>query len=729
MSVAAPPISACPACVAAPSAEDIAARAADAAREAGLVLSLPTAHCAVCISDVERALSSLPGVTSARVNLTLKRVSVVAEPQVTAEMLIQRLEAIGYPAHELDPGLLSVTETDRRSRDLLMRLGVAGFSMMNIMLLSVAVWSGAEAATRDLFHWISAAIALPTLAFAGQPFFQSAWRSLKARRLGMDVPISLALILASAISLFETIHSGEHAYFDAAVSLCFFLLAGRYLDYRSRAAARSAAEELAALEVPRANRIVDGEETVVPIADLRTGDLVRVRPGARMPVDGVVTAGASEIDRSLLTGETLPVVAREGVAVSAGEVNLTGPLTVRVTAAGKDSSLHRMADLVAVAENARTRYTSLADRMARAYSPVVHLMALASFSVWLYLTKDVRLSVNVAAAVLIITCPCALALAVPAVVTAASGKLFRKGFLIKDGTALERLAEVDTVVFDKTGTLTLGEPEALDLAGRPRAELEIVAALASASSHPLSRALARALDAEGIRPAEVVDIAEVPGSGVEGRFAGERVRLGRAEWLGARPGTRTATWFSRAGHPAVEFVFADRPRPGAAEAVGGLLAEGKRVILLSGDSVIPVAALAATLGIPEWQAEMRPEEKAERIATLTAEGRRVLMVGDGLNDTAALAGAHVSISPASALDAARTASDIVLLGQDLAPLSDAVRIAVTARRRIKQNFALSLAYNVVAVPVALVGLATPLIAALAMSASSVTVSLNALRLK
>ncbi|MFN6953010.1 MAG: heavy metal translocating P-type ATPase, partial [Albidovulum sp.] len=442
-----------------------------------------------------------------------------------------------------------------------------------------------------------------------------------------------------------------------------------------------------------------------------------------------VVEGASEIDRSLLTGETLPVVAREGVAVSAGEVNLTGPLTVRVTAAGKDSSLHRMADLVAVAENARTRYTSLADRMARAYSPLVHLMALAAFSAWFYLTRDLRLSVNVAAAVLIITCPCALALAVPAVVTSASGKLFRKGFLIKDGTALERLAEIDTVVFDKTGTLTLGEPEVLNLADHPRADLEIVAALAGASSHPLSRSLARALEAEGIRPAQVAEIVEVPGSGVEGCFDGARMRLGRAEWLGAEPGERTATWFSRAGGAAVAFTFADRPRPGAAEAVRELIAGGKRVILLSGDGAVPVAALAGALGIPEWQAAMLPEQKAARVAALTAEGHRVLMVGDGLNDTAALAGAHVSISPASALDAARTASDIVLLGQDLAPLSDAVRIAVTARRRIKQNFALSLAYNVVAVPIALVGLATPLIAALAMSTSSITVSLNALRLK
>jgi P-type Cu2+ transporter len=727
MSTAATNFSACPACVAAPVAETIAARRAE--REAGIALSLPTAHCAACISDVERALNTMPGVRSARVNLTQKRVSVAALPSVGADALVARLAAIGYPAHELDPGLLSTTATDRQGRDLLMRLGVAGFAMMNIMLLSFAVWSGAEAATRDLFHWISAAIALPTLAFSGQPFFKSAWASIKARRLGMDVPISLALILSSAISLFETFKGGEHAYFDAAVSLCFFLLAGRYLDYRSRAAARSAAEELAALEVPRATRLGPEGEVIVPIADLARDDLVLVRPGARMPVDGVVTDGASEIDRSLLTGETLPLYAGPGSVVSAGEVNLTGPLTLRVTAAGRDSSLHRMAELVAVAESARTRYTSLADRMARGYSPSVHILALSSFLAWLYLTGDLRLAVNVAAAVLIITCPCALALAVPAVVTSASGKLFRKGFLIKDGTALERLAEVDTVVFDKTGTLTLGTPAPLGLDGHDPQILAVAAALAAASGHPLSRALAAALGGMGIAPALVDDRREVPGYGVEGRWQGGLVRLGRAEWLGAAPVAETATFLGIGDAAPVAFRFSDNPRPGADVAIAALQQAGTRVLLLSGDAEAPVARLAAELGLTEWRAQALPQEKAAIVTRLQAEGRKVLMVGDGLNDTAALASAHVSISPASALDAARVASDIVLLGQDLSPLPDALRIAAQARRRIKQNFALSLAYNVVAVPVALVGLATPLIAALAMSTSSITVSLNALRLK
>ena len=308
--------SACPACVAAPSAQALARMAAD--RDARLMLSIPTAHCAACISTVENALAALPGVRSARVNLTMKRVSIEADPSVEAAPLIEALAGVGYEAHELEAGLLSATETDKQGRDLLMRLGVAFFSMMNVMLLSIAVWSGAEAATRDLFHWISGAIALPTVVFAGQPFFKSAWASLRVGRLGMDVPISLALILASSISVFETVKSGHHAYFDAAVMLSFFLLLGRYLDHRTRAVARSAAEELAALEVPRATVLRDGAEVVVTISDLLPGELVRVRPGGRMPVDGVVVEGTSEVDRSLLTGESLPVWAGPDTRVSAG---------------------------------------------------------------------------------------------------------------------------------------------------------------------------------------------------------------------------------------------------------------------------------------------------------------------------------------------------------------------------------------------------------------------------
>ncbi len=703
--------------------------ALNAPTEAHIVLSLPTIHCAACMSKVERALNASPDVHSARVNLTLKRVSIEADADVTAADVIPLVEGAGYEAHELDSSALSATTTDKAGRDLLMRLAVAGFAAMNVMLLSVAVWSGAEGQTRDLFHWISAAIVLPAVAFSGMPFFRNAWNALSARSLNMDVPISLAILLAVGTSLWETSLSGEHAYFDAAIALTFFLLTGRYLDHRTRSVARSAAEELAALEVPRAWRVTEDGEEQVSASALAVGDLIRVRPGGRMPVDGEITQGCSELDRSLLTGETLPVFAEPGRTVSAGEVNLTGPLVVRASAVGRDTSLHRMADLVAVAESGRSRYTSLADRAAKLYAPGVHILSALAFLGWLAFTGDLRVALNIAAAVLIITCPCALGLAVPAVTTAASGRLFKRGLLIKDATALERLAQVDTVVFDKTGTLTAGAPDLTNLGDFPRRDLEIALALAEGSSHPLSLSLTAAARDAGVKPAAISNVAEVPGHGTPGLWRGQEVRLGRAAWVGGGQSPQTAAWLRIGDSPAQAFLFTDRLRDGAEEAVHALKTAGLKVVLISGDTSPAVEALAGRLGITQWMAEALPQDKVQRIAAMTDEGAHVLMVGDGLNDTAALAAAHASISPASALDAARVASDIVLLGGTLAPIPEAVQTARKATRRIRENFTMATWYNVIAVPLAVAGLCSPLIAALAMSASSITVSLNALRLR
>ena len=722
-----PNISACPACDAAPAAEALAGQAIQ--DEARIALSVPTVHCAACISTVESALSAHPGVHSARVNLTLKRASVEADAEVTADDLATVLEKVGYEAHELDAGTLSATQNDKAGRDLLMRLAVAGFASMNVMLLSVSVWSGAEAATRDMFHWISAAIALPTIAFSGKPFFVHAWSALKHKRLNMDVPIVLAIVLAVATSLWETTLSGEHAYFDAALTLVFFLLAGRYLDHRTRAVARSAAEELAALEVPRAVRVVDGQDETVAVKELAVGDLIRVKPGGRMPVDGEIVEGRSELDRSLLTGETLPVFAEPGQNVSAGEVNLTGPLMIRATAVGEQTSLHRMADLVAVAESGRSNYTTLADKAAKLYAPGVHILSAFSFLGWYLFTFDLRTALNIAAAVLIITCPCALGLAVPAVTTAASGRLFRKGMLIKHSTALERLAEVDTVVFDKTGTLTAGAPELTNLKDFKEDDLSVALALSMASAHPLSVAITKAAQAADICPARVSEIEEVPGYGTQGKFADQLVRLGRPTWVGATAGNQTSAFLSIGENAPHGFLFADALRDGAENSVEALQASGKEVILMSGDTTGAVENLANRLGIAKWVAEALPEDKAKRVQDLARDGRHVLMVGDGLNDTAALASAHVSMSPASALDAARVASDIVLLGGDLSPIPEAVDTAKSAIKRIRENFRIATVYNIIAVPLAVAGLATPLIAALAMSTSSITVSLNALRLR
>ncbi len=715
---------ACPACVAGPVEVPQAPPS-----EGRIILSLPTIHCPACISKVERGLEAQPGVRTARVNMTLKRATIDAEPTLSAADLVAMTEALGYEAHELDPEALAATETDRRGRDLLMRLAVAGFASMNVMLLSVSVWSGAEAATRDMFHWISAAISIPAIAFSAQPFFANALTALRHGRLNMDVPISLAIVLAVVTSLWETALSGEHAYFDAALALTFFLLAGRYLDYRTRSAARSAAEELTALEVPRAWRVTDTGEEDVPIAALKIGDLVRIRPGARVPVDGEVVEGMSELDRSILTGETLPCVIAAGQSVAAGELNLTGPLLIRATAVGRDTSLHRMADLVAIAESGRARYTPLADKAAKLYAPGVHILSALSFVGWYLYSGDLRTALNIAAAVLIITCPCALGLAVPAVTTAASGRLFRKGLLIKHETALERLATVDVVVFDKTGTLTTNQPRPDNLSTLPPDMAGVVLALAQSSAHPLSQALTQALRGQGVAPADVSGITEMPGCGTSGLWQGQEVRLGRADWVGTPAKATTATYFGAGDRGCFALTFEDDLRAGAEATVAQLLRDGRQVVLLSGDTEPTVQAMAVRLGIDDWSANARPEDKVARITELKAAGKQVLMVGDGLNDTAALCAADVSISPATALDAARVASDIVLLGTDLEPITAAITTAQSATRRIRENFRIATVYNVIAVPLAVIGLATPLIAALAMSASSITVSLNALRLR
>ena len=388
----------------------------------------------------------------------------------------------------------------------------------------------------------------------------------------------------------------------------------------------------------------------------------------------------------MLTGETVPVFAEPGQPVSAGEVNLTGPLTVEAQAVGEETSLHRMTDLVAIAESGRSRYTSLADKAAKLYAPGVHILSALAFVGWYLWTFDVRTALNIAAAVLIITCPCALGLAVPAVTTAASGRLFKRGLLIKNATALERLADMDTVVFDKTGTLTQGTPEVTNLGDHTRRDLEIALALTEASAHPLSAALAKAARAAGIKPAQVTDVVEVPGFGTEAQWHGRRVRLGRAAWVGAAAGAQTAAYLD-AGDGVVKcFTFADSLRAGSAAAVAALKAAGKTVVLLSGDSEGPVSSLADRLGIDTWAASALPEDKLERVQHLAEQGHKVLMVGDGLNDTAALAAAFVSISPASALDAARVASDIVLLGQDLEPIADACETAQKATRRHSREF-------------------------------------------
>ena len=720
-------ISACPACNAAPIARAVSK--ASSVNDARIVLSVPTVHCAACMRKIEQHLEQLPGVDEARVNLSLKRCIISGNSHLQSNQLINAIKSLGYPAEELDAKLLEQGRDDPHGRALLTRLAVAGFAMMNVMLLSISVWAGAEGQTRDMFHWVSAMIAIPATLYAAMPFFLNAWSVLRHARLNMDVPISLAILLALGTSIWETTLSGEHAYFDAAIALTFFLLIGRYLDHRTRSIARSAAQELTALEVHRAEVVVDGEVVIKEYADIKVGDQLVVRAGMRVPVDGVAVGGQADIDRALITGETQPVFVTVGDAVQAGALSTNGQLIVRATAVGEDTSLHQMADLVAIAESGRSKYTPIADKAAALYAPGVHILSAISFVGWYLFSGDLRMALNIAAAVLIITCPCALGLAVPAVTTAASGQLFSKGLLMKSSTALERLAEVDHVVFDKTGTLTTGQPKLVNDIDMNDEERSILYALSNASKHPLARVLAQTLKQQGAELVALESIQEVPGLGVEAKFQNDIVRLGRADWVGAISGARTASFYRRGNAEAVEIEFVDNLRNGAQRLIAEFYDLGISVEILSGDTAAAVIDVADQLKISNFSAGVTPVEKYDRLRSLKADGQRVLMIGDGLNDTAALAEAHVSISPSSALDAARSASDIVFLGENLDQLVGLIPLAKASQKRIKENFRIATFYNVIAVPVAIAGFATPLIAALAMSLSSTSVTLNALRIR
>ncbi|MFT6676105.1 MAG: Cu2+-exporting ATPase [Sulfitobacter sp.] len=731
-----PRLAACPGCLAAPDTALPLPQGGAASAGEVIHLSLPSIHCAGCIATVERGLLAREEVHNARVNLNRKQVVITTRHGTSPEALMDHLTALGIEAHLLDLDALG-QDGDRDGRALLIRIAIAGFAMMNVMLMSVAVWSGASDATRDLFHWLSAAITLPALAYAAQPFFRNAWVALRVGCLNMDVPISLALVLTAGMSVYETAAGGHAAYFDATLSLTCFLLIGRYLDHRCRANARSAAKELAALEVPRLLRkTATGRETI-NLSQARQGDHILVLPGARVPVDGMVIEGRSNLDRALLTGESLPVAADVGTMVSAGEVNLSGPLTLRATAVGADTSLRRMVTMIDAAESARNRYTALADRAAALYAPAVHLLAFATFLGWIAYAGDIRHALNIAVSVLIITCPCALGLAVPAVSTAAAGLLFRRGLLVKNGTALERIAETDVVVFDKTGTLTEGQLAVDAVNALPESALVVALALAQASTHPVSRALALGLETRGIAPAPLSEISETSGKGVQAIYKGQQVLLGAAGFVGVSvgasvgsPGSESHGAWLRIGESAPIFLpLRASLRQGAARMIAQLQATGTEIHLISGDTPAATQAVASALGIPQARAGQSPADKIAYLDRLAASGRRVLMVGDGLNDTGALAAAYASVAPASAADAARAASDVVMLGQSLSALPDLINTARSAKRRILENFAIAAVYNALVIPFAMVGYVTPLVAAIAMSGSSIVVLLNAMRLQ
>ncbi|MBC2665639.1 cadmium-translocating P-type ATPase [Novosphingobium flavum] len=695
---------------------------APAAPHAETVLVVPGMHCAGCMGKVERGLADLPGVSAARVNLTARQVRVTHDPALATPTLIDALGRIGFAAQ---PRADDAAPPPSAARPLLAPLGVAGFAAMNVMLLSVSIWSGAEGATRDLFHWLSAGIGVPAIAFSGRVFFASAWSALSKGRTNMDVPISIGVILATCLSLYETATHGEHAWFDGTLMLLLFLLAGRTLDAAMRDKARAGVDALLRQAAPGALVVGrSGAVEWVPARDLVPGMVMRVAAGERLAADGTIVSGESRFDNSLLTGESAAVAAGAGAEVHAGTLNLENPVDVTVTAAGQGTTLAEIARLMDAAGQARSAYVRIADRASRLYAPAVHTLAALSFLGWMAAGAGVHESLKIAIAVLIITCPCALGLAVPVAQVVACGALMRRGVMVKDGSALERMATIDRALLDKTGTLTMGRPlpDPLVLDSLRPADAAIALALASHSRHPLSRALVEALAQRGVRAADLAEVSEEAGQGVHAFCNGVAVALRRPQNAAGM-----ATALDIAGRPTWLIPFADRLRPEAKEALAALRQVGVECSILSGDNAAAVGETARAVGLTA-QSSADPVAKQDAIARLQRGGYKVLMVGDGLNDGPALAAADASIAPGTASDVGRQAADFVFLSDGLTALPRIVRASRRTMAVVRQNFVLAIGYNLLAVPLAMAGMVTPLIAAAAMSISSLVVIANSLRL-
>ncbi|MEO3474571.1 heavy metal translocating P-type ATPase [Roseomonas sp. CAU 1739] len=678
--------------------------------------------CGACVWLVEQALAAEPDVLSARASLSARRLTVTWRGEAArANDVAALLGRLGFRIAPWSPACLRATD-DAEGRVLTRALGIAAFGSMNIMLISVAVWVGGDMgpSLRHGLHWLAALIGLPVVLIAGMPFYRSAWAAIRAGRPSMDLAVSLGVLATAGMSLSETLRNGPYTWFDGATMLLALLLAGRVFDRAARRRARQSVAELLALQEGLVSRVLaDGHMEAVPAEAVAAGDRVLVSAGERLRLDGVAATDAL-LDAAATTGESVPRAFVAGDKLPAGAVNMGAAFTMTVSAAARDGSLAAMARLLERAEQAKGRFVAIADRASRFYVPVVHAVAAITFLAWWgVLDAPWQVALVNAVCVLLITCPCALALAVPAVQVVAVGGLFRRGVLVTSATALERLATADHVVLDKTGTLTEGRPVLIP-AGQDPATLLRAASMARASRHPLAQALVRACPeapmADGVR--------EVVGQGLEQGAA----RLGSPSFCGLGASADGMVLALRDGDAApVMFRFADRMREDAPAAVAALGALGLSAELLSGDGEGAVASVAWQANIAEWRSGVDPVAKQARTMALKDSGRHPLMVGDGINDAAALAAAHVSASPAGATDLAQTASDLVLQREGLSVLPAAILIARRAQAIARQNIGFSLAYNGVAVPMAALGLVTPLIAAVVMASSSLVVVLNALR--
>ncbi|QFY89597.1 heavy metal translocating P-type ATPase [Magnetovirga frankeli] len=711
----------------------------DNLRSASLILEGIT--CAACVWLNEKQVNALPGVLEFSVNYSTHRARVRWDAsRIQLSDILKAISAIGYIAHPFDPGRQEAVFKRERSLAL-RRLAVAGIGAMQVMMLAVPLYGGVEGNLMHFIRWVSLIIATVVVFYASRTFFQAAWRNLRLRQVGMDVPVALAIGLAYSASTWHTLTGSGEVYFDSVCMFTLFLLAGRFLEMGARHRAGQAAEALVKMLPATAVRLQGEEHQVVTVADLAPGDRLLVRPGETIPVDGLLLEGESSVDESLLTGESLPLAKGPGDRLVGGSLNIESPLVMQVEQVGEDTVVSAIVRLLDRAQAEKPRLAQMADRVAGGF--VFGLLLLASgVALWWGLQAPERAFV-ITLSVLVVSCPCALSLATPAALTVATGTLTRQGLLITRGHALETLARVTRVVFDKTGTLTLGQlrlQQTIPL-GEMDAQraLQLAAALEQRSEHPIGRLLL-ASNSAPLPP--VSELKSRPGHGVEGLIEGRRYRVGSPRFvselsnaeLALEPDnlaqiTLTRVALGDESGLLAWFELADQLRPDAEETLRQLRVQGIALSILSGDGEGAVAAVASQLGIADYAARLHPEDKLARVRQMQKQGEVVLMVGDGVNDAPVLAGAQVSLAVGGGAQLAHASADMVLLSERLLPLVTGLTLARRTSRVIRQNMGWAIGYNLSAIPLAAVGLVAPWMAAIGMSLSSLLVVINAFRLK
>ncbi len=735
---------------------------ADLSDRREITLMSEAIHCAACVWLIEHTLAKMDGVLLGRVNFTNKQIKLRWDnSKIKLSDIIRKLNAIGYDATPYDSSA-SEEATRKANRDLLYRLGFAGFAMMNAMWFSVALYTGAadDQEYRNYFHWIQFIIATMALGYSGQPFFKGAWTSLKSRSVGMDVSISLGMLTTYFYSIWVTVHPGHsgEVYFDTLIDFMFLLLIGRYLEAISKNKAIDASRRLMDLQPKVARKQTDEGEKVVPVRSLLKEDLITVKPGEKMPVDGIVVTGQSMVNESMLSGESREILKTESLPVNAGTLNIDGHLTIKVEKILQDTQLGKIVHMVEEAQGSKAPIQCTADKIMPWFVSVTITLALASFVYWFF-NANVEFAVITATAVLIITCPCAFGLATPMAIAVASGVSARNGILVKNGTVLETLHSIEHFVFDKTGTLTKGQMKlvAEEYAGLINATdsvateslLNAVASIENLSEHSLGVAITESIKARfdyGHNSWQTVDNFKVfAGKGVCANINADHFHIGTASWLESlqislpedlitkskhrAEQAQTAVWVAKNNQVQAVLYLEDEIRPEAIELIKRLKAKGKQVTLLSGDLNSVAENVAKQLGGMNVIAEVLPEDKNAVIRQLQAEGQTVAMVGDGVNDAPALVRADVGIALGSGTDVSMDSADIVLMNNQIIAVDTAIELSARTLKTIKQNIASSITYNIIMVPLAMSGALTPLIAAITMPLSSLVVIGNAARIR